>query len=109
MLFLFANRLRPTPNLPRQAKQRMANYFLFCKAKSAVFAKLWAKKRKRPTCRGRESGGSKVEYLDCIPASSCQKKKNNKGKKNRSFPMARKKKSCNKVKVMQAYQNILSI
>ena len=37
------------------------------------------------------------------------KKKNNKGKKNRSFLMARKKKSCNKVKVMQAYQNILSI
>ena len=109
MLFLFANRLRPTPNLPRQAKQRMANYFLFCKAKSAVFAKLWAKKRKRPTCRGRESGGSKVEYLDCIPASSCQKKKTTKTKKTGAFLWPVKKKSCYRVKVMQAYQNILSI
>ena len=36
-------------------------------------------------------------------------KKKTKTKKNWRFLMARKKKSCNKVKVMQAYQNILSI
>ena len=38
-----------------------------------------------------------------------KKKNKTKQKKNRSFLMARKKNSCNKVKVMQAYQNILSI